>query len=169
VLCEPEPLSPVHQLHEFSCGKPALDSWLKTNARTNQENGFTVVMVVHENGRVVAYYGIAPTAVERNLIPRPIRTGRAPNPIPCLLLGQFAVDSKWSGRGIGSGLFRHAMSRCVQAAQLIGGRAVVVNAVDLEAAEYWKRLGFVPAKDHPMILFQSLVRIAASLAEVGKS
>ncbi|HEX3945537.1 MAG TPA: N-acetyltransferase [Rhizomicrobium sp.] len=168
MLRGPEPLSRAHQLDEFSCGKPALDVWLKTNARSNQENGFTAVMVVHEDGRVDAYYGVAPTAVERNLMPRPNRTGRAPDPVPCLLLGQFAVDQRWSGHGIGSGLFRHAMLRCVEAAQLIGGRAVVVNAIDPDAGDYWKRRGFVAAKDHPMILFQSLARIAASLAESGK-
>jgi len=164
VLSGPEPLSPAHRLDEFCCGKTALDSWLRTHALANQENGFTAVMVIHDNLRVVAYYGLAPTAVERDLVPRAIRTGKAPNPIPCLLLGQFAVDRAWIGTGIGSGLFRHAMTRCVEAARLVGGRAVVAHAVDSEAAAFWKRRGFVPAKDHPMILLQSLARIASSLA-----
>jgi GNAT superfamily N-acetyltransferase len=168
MLSGPEPLSPVHRLEEFSCGKPALDIWLKTHAIANQESGFTVVMVIHENGRVVAYYGLAPTAVERDLVPRAIRTGKAPNPIPCLLLGQFAVDRAWSGKGVASGLFRHAMTRCVEASRLVGGRAVAVNAVDAEAANYWKRRGFVPARDNPMLLLQSLTKIASSLAEAVK-
>lgn len=40
----------------LSCGKIALDIWLKTRARANLENGFTVVIVVHDAGRVVGYY-----------------------------------------------------------------------------------------------------------------
>ena len=169
MLSEPEPLSSAHRVEEFRCGKLALDGWLKTHALPNQQSGFTVVMVVHENGRVVAYYGLAPTAVERDLVPRAIRTGKAPNPVPCLLLGQFAVDKQWAGIGVGSGLLRHAMSRCVEAARLVGGRAVVVNAVDAEAANYWKRRGFIPAKDHPMMLLQSIAKIASSLGEAGRS
>jgi predicted N-acetyltransferase YhbS len=121
-------------------------------------------MVVHEAGRVVGYYGLAPTAVERAVIPRSVRTGRAPDPVPCLLLGQLAVDRGWSGQGIGSALFKHAMSRCLEAVRLVGGRAVVVNAVDEDAANYWRRRGFVPSRDDPLILLQSLSKIAASLA-----
>jgi hypothetical protein len=33
-----EPLTLVHDLGEFSCGKPTLDRWLKTCARSNQES-----------------------------------------------------------------------------------------------------------------------------------
>ncbi len=165
MISGPEPLSATHSLLKFSCGEPALDFWLRTHALANQEGGFTVVMVVHENRRVIAYYGVAPTAVERHLVPRAIRTGRAPDPVPCILLGQFAVDREWSGKGIGGGLFRHAMRRCIEGARLVGGRAVVVNAVSVEAANYWKRRGFVPSKDQPLMLLQSVARIASSLSE----
>lgn len=68
------------------------------------------------------------------------------------------------GRGIDTGLVKHALERCVQAAALIGGRALMVNAVDKEAAEFWQRRGFAPSKDDPLILFRSIANIAASLA-----
>ena len=120
-------------------------------------------MVVHEAGRVVGYYGLAPTAVVPTTMPRSIRTGQPPDPVPCLLLGQLATDSEWAGQGIGTGLLKHALERCVEAATLIGGRALVVNAVDEEATDFWQRRGFVPSKDDPMILFRSMADIAASL------
>ncbi|WP_233560108.1 hypothetical protein [Oleomonas cavernae] len=56
----PEPLTAAHDVAAFSCGKPALDNWLKTRALSNQQKGFTAVLVVHEQGRVVGYYGLAP-------------------------------------------------------------------------------------------------------------
>ncbi|MGH6944822.1 MAG: N-acetyltransferase, partial [Geminicoccaceae bacterium] len=62
-LSAPELLNARHDLSQFSCGRPALDNWLKTRALANQEKGFTVVMVVHDEGRVVGYYGLAPSAV----------------------------------------------------------------------------------------------------------
>jgi hypothetical protein len=49
------------------------------------------------------------------------------------------------------------------AASLIGGRALIVNAVDSEAAAFWTRRGFIPSKDDPLILFRSIADIAASL------
>jgi len=166
-LSQPEPLNDRHDVSGFSCGKPALDSWLKTKALANQERGFTVVMVVQDSGRVVGYYGLAPTAIVPATMPRSIRTGQPPDPVPCLLLGQLATDLGWSGRGIGTGLLRHALARCVAGARLIGGRALVVNALDGEAAEFWRRRGFLPSKDDPLTLFRSLPDIMASLAAAG--
>ncbi len=162
-ISEPEQLTAAHDVSEFSCGKPSLDRWLKTRALSNQEKGFTAVLVVHESYRVVGYYGLAPTAILPSTLPRSIRTGQPPDPVPCLLLGQLATDQNWIGKGVGTGLLKHALQRCVTASALIGGRAVIVNAVDVEAAEFWKRRGFIPSRDDPLILSRSIADIAASI------
>lgn len=162
-LSGPEPITAAHDVSGFSCGKPALDRWLKTRALSNQEKGFTAVIVVHDDNRVVSYYSLAPTAVLTSRLPRSIRTGQPPDPVPCLLLGQLATDERWGGKGIGTGLVKHALQRCVAAASLIGGRALIVNAVDDEAAAFWTRRGFIASKDDPLILFRSISDIAASM------
>lgn len=164
LLLAPEPLTAAHDVSEFTCGKPTLDHWLKTKALSNQQKGFTAVLVVHEAMRVVGYYGLAPTAVVPSILPRAIRTGQPPNPVPCLLLGQLATDITWADRGIGTGLLKHALERCVTAAGLVGGRALMVNAVDTEAAGFWQPRGFVSSKDDPLVLFRSVAAIAASIA-----
>ncbi|KAB2759878.1 GNAT family N-acetyltransferase [Brucella anthropi] len=164
-LSTPEPLTAAHDVSGFSCGKPTLDHWLKTRALANQQKGFTAVLVVHDAGRVVGYYGLAPTAVVPSILPRAVRTGQPPNPVPCLLLGQLATDTGWAGQGIGTGtgLVKHALQRCVQASRLIGGRALLVNAVDKEAALFWERRGFLRSKDDPLVLLRSIADIAASV------
>ncbi len=167
MLSPPELLTAQHELGSFTCGRPALDRWLKTRALSNQEKGFTVVIVVHEAGRVVGYYGLAPTAVVPGAMPRPIKTGQPPTPVPCLLLGQLATDVAWAGRGVGTGLLRHALMRSVEGARLVGGRALVVNALDSDAAKFWRRHGFIPSKDSPLVLFRSVADIAASLIAVN--
>lgn len=167
-LSSPEPLAAHHDVSVFSCGKPVLDHWLQNRALSNQAKGFTAVMVIHEAGRVVGFYGLAPTAIVPAVMPRSIRTGQPPDPVPCLLLGQLATDTSWAGRGIGTGLVKHALTRCVEASRLIGGRALVVNAVDIEAAAFWTRRGFTPSRDDELVLFRSIADIAASIAAIGE-
>ena len=159
----PEPLGAEHDLQPFSCGKPALDVWLKSRALANHRQGFTAVTVVHMAGRVIGYYGVAPTAVLPTTMPRSVPTGQPPNPVPCLLLGQLAIDLSHAGRGIGTALAAHALRRCVLAARLVAGRAVVVHAIDAEAAAFWARRGFLPSRDDPFVLFRSLSDISASM------
>jgi GNAT superfamily N-acetyltransferase len=117
-----------------------------------------------EADRVIGYYGLAPTAILPSTLPRSIRAGQPPNPVPCLLLGQLATDQNWIGKGIGAGLLKHALQRCVAAADLVGGRALIVNAVDIEAAGFWARRGFIPSKDDPLVRFRSIADIAVSIA-----
>jgi GNAT superfamily N-acetyltransferase len=162
-LSAPELLTARHDVTGFSCGQPALDHWLKTRALANQAKDFTVVMVVHDALRVVGYYGLAPTAVVATVLPRRVRTGQPPDPVPCLLLGQLATDASYAGHSIGTGLLNHALARCLAGARLIGGRALVVHALDAPAAAFWRRRGFLPSRDDPLTLFRSLPDIAASL------
>lgn len=159
-----ELLSDSHRLEGFECGKPALDHWLANFARTNQSRDFTRVLVVHDDGQVVGYYGLAPSAIAPNAAPRAIRTGRPPDPIPCVLIGQLAVDRGHAGRGIGSALVRDALQRCVAGADFIAGRAVVVRAIDPEAEVFWKSWGFIPSRDNPSVLMRSLEDVRAWLS-----
>jgi GNAT superfamily N-acetyltransferase len=164
----PEPLTADHDIAAFSCGKPPLDTWLRTRALSNHQKGFTAVLVVHIRQQVVGYYGLAPTAVTPAAMPRSVRSGQPPDPVPCFLLGQLATDAAWAGTGIGTGLLTHALNRCVQAATLIGGRALVVRALDAEAAAFWRRQSFLPSRDDDRMLFRSISDIAASL-ELGRA
>lgn len=162
-----ELLSDKHLLDDFGCGKPALDEWLRSFARTNHQRGFTRVLVVHEEFRVAGYYGIAPSAIEAKGVPRRIRTGRPPDPIPCLLIGQLAVDSRYSRRGVGTALVKDALLRCIAGAEVVGGRAVVVRAVDQQAEAFWRSWGFIPSRDNPSVLMCSLDDLRLWLAETG--
>lgn len=161
------PLDAGHDLSAFDCGKPALNDWLRTHALVNQAKGFTRVMVVCDGKTVVGFYGLAPTAVPRPILTRKLRTGRPPDPVPCILFGQLAVDVRYSGRGLGSALLRHALERCVSAAEAIGGRAVIVRAIDAAAEQFWLSCGFTSAKGDPATLFRGLDDIAAWLGETA--
>ena len=167
MLSAPEPIAAHHLTDAFSCGKPALDAWLKTRALANQRNGFAAVMVAHEANRVAGFYALAPTAILPASMPRALRTGQPPSPVPCLLLGQLATDRQWAGQGLGTALLAHALRRSVRAAELVGGRVLVVKASDDEAAAFWCRRGFRPSRDDDKLLFRSMADIADALRLAG--
>lgn len=147
----------------FDCGKPALNGWLIDRAHRNHDLGFTAVVVVHEDNQVVGFYGLSPTGVQPAIVPRSLRTGQPPTPVPCMLLGQLAVDLRWQGQGLASKLVFDAFRRASAAAELIGGRALVVHAIDFEAARFWQAWGFAPSLDDPLLLVRSLAKIRAAL------
>lgn len=167
-LSAPEPLTDAHDVSAFDCGQPALNAWLRSRALSNHRKGFTVVMVVHEGGRVVGYYGLAPTAVPPPVAPRRVRTGQPPDPLPCLLIGQLATDRASAGRGVGGGLLRHALERCLAAADIVGGRAVLVRAVDEAAARWWRARDFLPSPADPFLLFKSMADVAESVRTAAR-
>lgn len=163
---EPTLLSAEHDASQFDCGKPALNIWLQRYADSNQRRGFTRVLVVTVDVQIVGFYGLAPTSVDAALFPRRIRSGQPPKLIPAILLGQLAVDTRFSGKGVGSALLRSAFERAVQAAQLIGGPAVIVDAIDEDAKAYWTSNGFESLMGSPSKLFRSVADIEHQLAKL---
>ncbi|HVC59517.1 MAG TPA: hypothetical protein VND19_04000 [Acetobacteraceae bacterium] len=64
-----------------------------------------------------------------------------------------------------AGFSLRCLEHCLTAAGLVGGRALMVNAGDDEAAAFWQRRGFAPSRDDPLILFRPIAVIAASLGQ----
>ena len=166
-LSVPELLTDAHDLAAFDCGKLPLNEWLWTHAASNQTKGFTRVLVVHSEMRVVGFYGLAPTGIPPNVLSRAVRTGRHPDLVPCILLGQLAVDKDLGGQGVGQGLLKSALVRCTAGAAMIGGRAVIVRAIDAEAERFWQRHGFRASRDDKSTLFRAMTDIAAWLPKHG--
>lgn len=110
----PELLTSTHDASQFSCGKPSLDRWLRTHALSNQQKGFTAVLVVHEANRIIGYYGLAPTAVLPSTLPRSIRTGQPPNPVPACCSDNWPRIRTGSARELGPGC---STMRCSVASQ----------------------------------------------------
>lgn len=168
-LSPPILLESHHDTSRFDCGKPALNEWLKKHALSNQRNGFTRVIVVLSADRITGVYGLAPTEVLPASLPRSVRTGQHPAHVPAILIGQLAVDKSFAGHGLGSALLRHALERAVAAARIIGGRVVVVRAIDREAEIYWQSNDFIPMRENASMLFRSIQAIEAWMESVAKS
>jgi hypothetical protein len=59
-------------------------------------------------------------------------------------------------RGIGSGLLKDAVVRSMQAAELIGVRALLCHALDQQAKAFYLRHGFLESPLDPLTLLLGL-------------
>lgn len=149
-------------LDGFDCGRPVLDDWLRTHARTATGQGTRTYLLVDDADAVVGFFSIAPHLLERDGAPRRIARG-APARIPAILLAKLALDRRLHGQGLGSELLVHALTVIVTAARSAGGRLVVVDAIDDDAAAFYRAHGFTPTPREPHRLVAKLSSVAAPL------
>jgi GNAT superfamily N-acetyltransferase len=75
-----------------------------------------------------------------------------PPQTPAVLLGRLAVDRRFQGRGLGAALLRHAIEVTIVAADAVGIRLLIVNALGERAAACYRRFGLEPSPTNPLDL-----------------
>jgi GNAT superfamily N-acetyltransferase len=161
----PERLNGGHDLTQFSCGEPSLDHWLRNRALQNEKSGASRTYVVCADGCVVGYYAVAAGAVAHTEATARIKRNM-PDPVPVILIGRLAIDSRFQGLGIGADLLRDAVLRTLQAAEIAGIRAILVSAISPEAKKFYERLGFVTSTANPQTLMITVTEAATVLAQL---
>ena len=162
-----EKLGKVHSVSSFDCGKEPLNDWLKRFALTNEQSDAARTYVLHRSGRVVGYYSLTAGSVRKEESSARIAKGLANHPIGVILLARLAVDKGERGSGLGKRLLVDALSRCMEAADAIGARAILVHAIDDEAAAFYKKFGFDPSPLDPRQLMLLMKGLRATLRSIG--
>lgn len=141
----PEPLRAAHDTTQFSNGKyRVLDDWLR-QAFERGEGKTARSFVCCEAGtkRVVGYYALAGGSVRRASVPTAkLRRGLV-DPVPVVLLARLAVDQAAQGQGLGGALVRDAFAKILLATETVAAFAVLVHALDDEAAGFYRKFGFL--------------------------
>ena len=166
----PEPLERRHRLDDFDCGEPALDQWLKRHARPAHASGSARVFVttLEDGETVVGYYALAAAqvapeaATERALKGQP----RA-RPLPAILLARLAVDGEHQRVGLGRSLLQDVTLRCLDAAEAIGARVLLVHAKHEAAKGWYMQYGFEESPTDPLHLLMLLKDVRAFLRRHG--
>jgi GNAT superfamily N-acetyltransferase len=150
-ISPPKKIQSDHNLVEFDSGEPVLDDWLRRRALRNESSGASRTYVICKRNRVIGYYTLAVGAVEVVKAPGKIKRNM-PEPIPVMVLGRLAIDQKYQGLGLGRALLRDAVLRIIQAADIVGVRAILVHALTGEAKKFYQHCGFLPSPIDPMTL-----------------
>ena len=166
----PEPLGSQHRLDQFECGEPALDEWLKRHARAaHASDSARVFVATLEDGETVAgYYALAAAQVApEEAIARATKGQPRSRPVPAVLLARLAVDRQHQGTGIGCSLLQDVLLRCIEAADAIGARILLVHAKHERAKSWYLQYGFEESPTDPLHLQMLMKDVRAFLAGRG--
>lgn len=160
-----EPLGAHHRLDAFTCATHALDAWLRDHARRAAGQGTrTYVLIEEDSGAVIGYFAIAPHLVARGELPASVGRG-APVPVPAILLAKLALHQRLQGQGLGGELLVAALRVIVTAARSAGGRLIVVDAIDDDAAAFYRSVDFRSSPSDPRRLIMKISTAARALGE----
>jgi len=166
----PEPLGKHHRLDDFRCGELALDEWLKRHARAaHASNSARVFVATLEDGEsVVGYYALAAAQVApEDATTRALKGQPRARPVPAILLARLAVDERHQGAGLGRSLLQDVLLRCVEAAEAIGARVLLVHAKHDAAKEWYMQFEFEASPTDPLHLLMLLKDVRAFLQRHG--
>lgn len=150
-----ERLAKQHDRSRFDCGQSALNDWLKLRAGQFEKRNLarTYVGVRKEERLVVGYYALCSHRVRYEALSKDQGKGLPKIDVPVVLLGRLAVDQSAQGQGLDELLLVDAIRRVQHIAEVIGVRAVEVDALDEKARNFYSRFGFLSLQDDPLHLF----------------
>ena len=141
-ISKPAALKPSHDLGSFDCGRDQINNWLRTRAKKASESGTARTYVICRGPRrVIGFYSLAAGGVAHAGAPGAL-TRNTPDPIPVIILARFGVHKEEQGQGLGQDILNDAARRSLQAARIIGARALLVHALDPAAARFYEHHGF---------------------------
>jgi GNAT superfamily N-acetyltransferase len=147
-----------HVRGNFSCGKPALDDFLKSLVGQYEKRrlGKTFVLLGPTENLVLGYYTLASGSIPFEHLPPKVAKKLPKHPVPVVLLARLAIDQSVRGKGMGRALLTDALERIVELSKSLGIFAVEVDATDKEAQAFYLKYGFLPLLDKELHLFLPL-------------
>lgn len=160
-----EAISSSHDRKNFSCGTPALNNYIRQQARQDIKRRISRVFVArsHSHPRaILGYYTLSSLSIDLAALLDEISRKLPRHPIPTALLGRLAVDESATGTGIGKMLLMDAITRTLTVSSEIAIYAMVVDAIDADAQRFYQQYGFLPLGQDSLRMFLPLKSIQVS-------
>jgi ribosomal protein S18 acetylase RimI-like enzyme len=148
-----EPLGAGHDRSGFRCGVEALNRYFCEQVGQDLRRRVTACFVAREisSGRIAGYYTLAAGGVPVGELPEGLakRLPRYPT-VPVARLGRLAVALDFQGRRLGGALLWDAVERAGRSEVAV--YALVVDAKDEAAIEFYRHHGFIAFEHRPKTL-----------------
>lgn len=143
----------------FSSGSEPLDRYFHQQVTQDTRRRVTSCFVALNNQqRIAGYYTLASSSVVLSDLPESIakKLPRYPS-VPAVRMGRLAVDQTAKGQRLGAALLANALARASRAE--IAAFALVVDAKDQAACNFYLHHGFIAFTNTPMSLFFPLATV----------
>ncbi len=140
-----EPLNRYHNRTVFNCGIESLDRYLQHQSNQDTKRRISRVFVARtpqNKTSILGYYTLSAVSIDLSVLPGNIAKKLPRHPIPAALIGRLAIDVSAQGKGIGKILLSNAIKRTLAVSDDIAIYAMVVDAINQQAASFYKRYGF---------------------------
>ncbi len=163
-----EPLGD-HDRAAFSCGQPALDRYIQEQASQDVKRSLAAVFVIAGKNApqtILAYYTLSSRELKLERLPAELakKAGKY-GYVGVTLLGRMGVDQMCKGLGLGALALLDAMNRSLAAAREVASWAMFVEAINEEAAAFYRKYGFIELPEDPLSLFLPMRTIGKSFLE----
>jgi GNAT superfamily N-acetyltransferase len=159
-----------HDRANFSCGSRSLDRYIAKQLSQDVKKGVAAAFLLTLNGgpSILGYYTLSASIVDITALDSAIakKLPRYPQ-LPATLLGRLAVDEKSKGQHFGEMLLVDALRRSAEATQQIASVAIVAEALDENAVNFYRRYGFQAFRDDAMKLYYPMQSIKALCKKLG--
>jgi predicted GNAT family N-acyltransferase len=157
-----------HDRAAFSCGNLSLDRYIREQASQDVKRALASVFVIAANEdpkTVLAFYTLSSRELKLEQLPDFMakRAGRYGH-VGVTLLGRMAVAKECKGMGLGALTLMNALHKSLVAAKEVASLAVFVEAIDSEAAESYRKYGFIELPEDKLKLLLPMKTIAKSLS-----
>ena len=153
LMNSPEKLNKTHNIRNFDCGSQKLNEYLKKYAFQNQKKNISNTFVAQKGGKVVGYYTLTFGSVDKTNLPSSVKRNLPNYQIPVMVLARLAVDKNEKNKGLGKGMLRDAVLRTIQASEIAGIKAIMVQAKDDNAKSFYKKFDFIESPIDDLILY----------------
>ena len=141
----------IHNRGKFSCEEDSLTEYLLKQANQDMKKSLAAcfVLIKENDNHVKGYYTLTSESLKRNDIPENYKNKVPANyNVPVTLLGRLARDITMKGTGAGEFLLLDALRRSYDISKKeIGSMAVVVDPINENAINFYKRYGFILLPD----------------------
>jgi GNAT superfamily N-acetyltransferase len=154
--------SKKHIRNTFSCGEESLDNYIKKRASQELKKlvSTTFVLTDSSDNLVLGYYTISAYSIEAAALDDIFAKSLPRYPLlPATLLGRLAVDKSQKGKGYGVRLLVDVMKTALDTSKRVASTALVVDAIDENAMNFYLKYGFRQFKQEPMKLYYSMADI----------
>ncbi|MFM8332913.1 MAG: GNAT family N-acetyltransferase [Candidatus Methylumidiphilus sp.] len=163
-----EPIAKTHNRNVFDCGDSDLNEYLRRYARQNHESGGAKTFLAVAEAEILGFYSLSPASVAYAQTPELLRRGLGKYEVPAFRLSRLAVDRRMQGQGLGGRLLMAAGRRCLRVASEVGGVALLIDAKNARAADWYASFGAVALLDQPLSLLLPLATIETALQAADK-